>query len=118
MITHHRKAADAQSKSRVLSSSIAVIGETAYMTVIPPLPLDPAASAGDQARQIFASIEARLASIGATVIVQDPASSAVWGMPGGVAEAGYACAVLDPAAIARAVAARTRLTQGGASSWK
>ena len=64
MITHHRKAADAQSKSRVLSSSITVIGETAYMTVIPPLPLDPAASAGDQARQIFAGIEARLASIG------------------------------------------------------
>lgn len=64
MITHHRKAADAQSRSRVLSSSIAVIGETAYMTVIPALPLDPATSAGDQARQIFAGIEARLASIG------------------------------------------------------
>ena len=64
MITHHRKAAEAQSRSRVLSSSIAVVGETAYMTVIPALPLDPATSAGDQARQIFAGIEARLASIG------------------------------------------------------
>ena len=64
MIVHHRKATDAQSRSRVLSSSITVIGETAYMTVIPPLPIDPASSAGDQARQIFASIEARLASIG------------------------------------------------------
>ena len=64
MITHHRKTPDAQGKSRVLSSSIAVIGETAYMTVIPALPLDPATSAGDQARQIFATIEARLASIG------------------------------------------------------
>lgn len=64
MIVHHRKAPDAQSKSRVLSSSIAVIGETAYMTVIPTLPIDPTTSAGDQARQVFASIEARLASIG------------------------------------------------------
>lgn len=64
MITHHRKAVDAQSKSRVLSSSIAVIGETAYMTVIPNLPLDPTSSAADQARQIFAAIEARLATIG------------------------------------------------------
>ena len=61
---------------------------------------------------------ARLAGVGATVFVQDPASSAVWGMPGSVAAAGYACAVLNPAAIARRVAARTRLAQAGASSWK
>ena len=61
---------------------------------------------------------ARLAGVGATVFVQDPGSSAVWGMPGSVAEAGYACAILDPAAIASAVAARTLLTHAGASSWK
>ena len=34
------------------------------MTVIPPLPLDPTASAAEQARQVFQSIEDRLASIG------------------------------------------------------
>lgn len=64
MITHHLKSADAQSKSRVRSATIAVIGETAYMTVIPPLPIAPNGSAADQARQIFASIEERLARIG------------------------------------------------------
>ena len=64
MITHHPKSTTAQSNSQVRSASIAVIGDTAYMTVIPPLPLDPTASAADQARQIFRSIEDRLASIG------------------------------------------------------
>lgn len=64
MITHHLKSPDAQGKSRVRSASIAVVGETAYMTVIPPLPIDPASSAADQARQIFRSIEDRLATIG------------------------------------------------------
>ena len=64
MITHHLKSTAAQSSSKVRSASIAVIGDTVYMTVIPPLPLDPAASAAEQARQIFQSIEERLASIG------------------------------------------------------
>ncbi len=64
MITHHLKSPDAQSRSRVRSASIAVIGETAYMTVIPPLPIGPTTSAADQARQIFQTIEQRLATIG------------------------------------------------------
>ena len=64
MITHYLKSTTAQSNSKVRSASIAVIGDTAYMTVIPPLPLDPAASAAEQARQIFRSLEERLASIG------------------------------------------------------
>ena len=64
MITHHLKSTAAQGNSRVRSASIAVIGDTAYMTVIPPLPLDPKASAAEQARQIFNGIEERLASIG------------------------------------------------------
>lgn len=64
MITHHPKSPEAQARSRVRSASVAVIGDTAYMTVIPPLPLDPAASAADQARQIFRGIEERLASVG------------------------------------------------------
>jgi enamine deaminase RidA (YjgF/YER057c/UK114 family) len=64
VITHHLKSPDAQSRSRVRSASIAVIGETAYMTVIPPLPIEPTMSAADQARQIFQTIEQRLATIG------------------------------------------------------
>ncbi len=64
MITHHLKSTTAQSNSKVRSASIAVIGDTAYLTVIPPLPLDPAASAAEQARQIFQSIEDRLSRIG------------------------------------------------------
>jgi two-component system chemotaxis response regulator CheB len=47
-----------------------------------------------------------LTGAGGSVIVQDEASSAVWGMPRAVAEAGLACAVLPPAKIARRVAAR------------
>jgi two-component system chemotaxis response regulator CheB len=53
-------------------------------------------------------LEGAMALIGAggSVIVQDEASSAVWGMPRAVADAGLACAVLPPAKIARRVAAR------------
>jgi len=53
-------------------------------------------------------LEGAMALIGAggSVIVQDEASSAVWGMPRAIAEAGLACAVLPPAKIARRVAAR------------
>lgn len=50
---------------------------------------------------------ARLARRGATIFVQDAASSAVWGMPRSVAEGGHASAVLDPEGIARRIAART-----------
>ena len=53
-------------------------------------------------------LEGAMALIGAggSVIAQDETSSAVWGMPRAVAEAGLACAVLPPAKIARRVAAR------------
>lgn len=64
MITHHLKSTAAQGKSKVRSASISVINGIAYMTVIPPLPIDRTMSAADQARQIFSSIEERLASIG------------------------------------------------------
>ncbi len=56
---------------------------------------------------------ARLAEAGASVLVQDPASSAVWGMPRSVAEAGHASAVLDPEGIARRIGSRT-----GGAAWK
>jgi len=57
-------------------------------------------------------LEGALALIGAggSVIVQDEASSAVWGMPRAVAEAGLACAVLPPAKLARRVTARAELS--------
>ena len=38
---------------------------------------------------------------GGTVLVQDKATSAVWGMPGVVAKADLAAAILEPAAMAR-----------------
>ena len=60
---------------------------------------------------------AKLAAAGATVMVQDPDSAAVWGMPRSVAEAGHACAVLDPASIGRRIAIRARGSALGASTW-
>jgi two-component system chemotaxis response regulator CheB len=44
---------------------------------------------------------------GGEVIVQDRATSAVWGMPRGIAEAGLASAVLPPVEIAARIAARS-----------
>ena len=50
---------------------------------------------------------ARLVASGGSVIAQDEASCAVWGMPRAVLEAGLACAVLPPDKIARRIASRT-----------
>ena len=47
-----------------------------------------------------------LTSAGGSVLVQDEGSSAVWGMPRVVAEAGLACGVHSPADIARRIANR------------
>lgn len=49
---------------------------------------------------------ARLVKSGGAVIVQNQHSSAVWGMPRAVAEAGLASAILSPADLARRVATR------------
>ena len=49
-----------------------------------------------------------VAKSGGAILVQDDASSAVWGMPGAVAKAGLAAAVLPPDAIAREVVRRLR----------
>jgi len=49
---------------------------------------------------------ARLVAAGGSVIAQDEASSAVWGMPRAVVDAGLACAVLPPARIAQRIAFR------------
>ena len=54
----------------------------------------------------------RLIACGGSILAQDEASSAVWGMPRAVLEAGLASAVLSPDKIARRIASRTeeRLT--------
>ena len=50
---------------------------------------------------------ARLVACGGSLIAQDEASSAVWGMPRAVFDAGLASALLPPDKIARRIAART-----------
>jgi two-component system chemotaxis response regulator CheB len=50
----------------------------------------------------------QLVESGGAVLVQDESSSAVWGMPRAVAEAGLASAILSPADLARRVTARIR----------
>ncbi len=50
---------------------------------------------------------ARLIACGGSVLAQDEDSSAVWGMPRAVVEAGLACAVMPPEKIARRIASRT-----------
>jgi two-component system chemotaxis response regulator CheB len=50
---------------------------------------------------------ARLVACGGSVIAQDEASCAVWGMPRAVIEAGLACAVMSPDKIGRRIASRT-----------
>jgi two-component system, chemotaxis family, protein-glutamate methylesterase/glutaminase len=49
----------------------------------------------------------RLVACGGSIIAQDEASCAVWGMPRAILEAGLASAVLPPDKIARRIAART-----------
>ena len=46
----------------------------------------------------------RLVETGARIVVQDRASSVIWGMPGAVANAGHASAVLPPDELGRLVA--------------
>jgi two-component system chemotaxis response regulator CheB len=50
----------------------------------------------------------RMVACGGSVIAQDEASCAVWGMPKAVLDAGLACAVLPPDKIARRDAGRMR----------
>lgn len=50
---------------------------------------------------------ARIVEAGGTMIAQDEQSSAVWGMPRAIAEAGLASAILPPDEIAQAVSQKT-----------
>jgi len=50
---------------------------------------------------------ARMVAYGGSVLAQDQASCAVWGMPRAVVEAGLACAVMPPDKLARRVVSRT-----------
>lgn len=50
----------------------------------------------------------RLVACGGSVLAQDAASCAVWGMPRAVLEAGLACAVMAPDKLARCIASLTR----------
>ena len=52
-------------------------------------------------------VASRLIANGGSILAQDEASCAVWGMPRAVLEAGLACAVLPPDKIARRIASRT-----------
>lgn len=49
----------------------------------------------------------RLVACGGSVLAQDEASCAVWGMPRAVIEAGLACAVMPPEKMGRRIASRT-----------
>jgi two-component system chemotaxis response regulator CheB len=49
---------------------------------------------------------AKLVACGGSILAQDEASCAVWGMPRAILEAGLACAVLPPDKLARRIAAR------------
>ena len=51
---------------------------------------------------------ARVAAAGGTVVVQDQASSVIWGMPGAIARSGAAAAILSPGEIGQLVAAGKR----------
>ena len=81
----------------MLSSAAAILGSEALGVVLTGMGRD--------------GLEGAMALVGAggSVIVQDEASCAVWGMPRAVAEAGLACAILPPAKLARRVAARAEL---------
>ena len=49
----------------------------------------------------------RLVARCGSILAQDEASCAVWGMPRAILEAGLACALLPPEKIARRIASRT-----------
>ena len=59
-----------------------------------------------------------LAARGGQILVQDAETSVIWGMPGSIAKAGLADAMLPPDAIARRIGDRGRERADGVSAWR
>lgn len=78
----------------MLSSTAAIFGSGAMAVILTGMGRDGEIGAGD------------VAAAGGTIIVQDQASSAVWGMPGSVARAGLASLIAAPSTLAEYVARR------------
>jgi two-component system chemotaxis response regulator CheB len=79
----------------MLASAGAVYGPGALGVVLTGMGRDGVEGAG------------RMVACGGSVIAQDEATCAVWGMPKALLDAGLACAVLPPDKIARRIASRT-----------
>ena len=95
-LTHGRSASGCiPSVDPMLASVGAVYGKSALGVVLTGMGRDGAEGAS------------RLVACGGSIIAQDEASCAVWGMPRAVLDAGLACAVLPPDKIARRIASRT-----------
>ena len=80
----------------MLTSAAAIFGERTLAIVLSGMGRDGAEGA------------AKVAAAGGCVIAQDQATSVIWGMPGAVARAGIAAAILPPDEIGRVVAAQRR----------
>ena len=80
----------------MLSSVAEVFGARGLAVVLSGIGRDGSIGAGDVARA------------GGGLVVQDQESSVVWGMPGAIARAGIADAILSPDAIGRLIASGQR----------
>ena len=80
----------------MLASAADVFGARTLAVILSGMGRDGAEGAG------------KVAAAGGCVVVQDQASSVIWGMPGAVARAGVAAAILPPDEIGRLVAAQRR----------
>ena len=95
-LTHGRTSSGCMpSVDPMLASVGAIFGSGALGVVLTGMGRDGVEGAG------------RLVACGGSILAQDEASCAVWGMPRAVLEAGLACAVLPPDKIARRIASRT-----------
>ena len=95
-LTHGRSSSGCMpSVDPMLASVGSIYGETALGVVLTGMGKDGVEGA------------ATLVGCGGSVIAQDEASCAVWGMPRAILEAGLASAVLSPDKIARRIASRT-----------
>ncbi len=97
-LTHEKSLSGCMPSVDPMFESVAqVFGKRALGVVLSGMGRDGCEGAGD------------MIGAGARVLVQDQASSVVWGMPGAIANAGRASAVLPPDEIGRLVAGRGRV---------